>query len=176
MAVIEKVYKYDSIISYRFGDLRSRQWLKTVMILASKLGDGPGWVIVSLFVLAFGGEAGRRAVILVVMAFPLCVAVFKIIKSKTSRQRPFEKYPDLVMESALPPPDRFSFPSGHSMCAFAIATIISFYFPVASIPLCAFAALIAASRIFLALHYPTDCLAGAAVGVMISLALITALG
>lgn len=176
MAVMEKVYKYDSLISYRLGDLRSRQWLKILMILASKLGDGPGWVIIGVFVLAFGGADGRNAVILAVPAFTLCVAVFKTIKSKTSRQRPFEKYPDLVPDSALPPPDNFSFPSGHSMCAFAIATIISFYFPVASIPLCAFAAMIAASRVFLALHYPTDCLAGAAVGVMISLALITALG
>ncbi len=175
-AFIEKVYKYDSLISYRLSDLRSYNGLTLLMMFASKLGDGPVWTILSLIILAFGGTAGRHAVLLVAASTLLCVSIFKLIKRATSRKRPFEMYPDLLMEYALPPPDMFSFPSGHSMNAFAIAVIMGYYFPFMMLPLLALALLIAASRVFLALHYPTDCIVGALMGVLVSTGLIFLVG
>lgn len=171
-AFIEKIYRYDSLISYRLGDLRSHNGLNLLMIFASKLGDGPVWAVLSLILLVLGGPKGRHAVILVAASTVLCVAIFKALKGATSRKRPFETYPDLLMEYSLPPPDAFSFPSGHSMNAFAIAVIMGYYFPFMMLPLLALALLIAASRVFLALHYPTDCLAGALVGVLVARGLI----
>ena len=72
------------------------------------------------------------------------------------------------MDSRTPPPDRFSFPSGHSMNAFAVAVVYGYYFPSMLVPLMALAALIAASRVFLSLHYPSDVTVGAVVGVTVA--------
>lgn len=171
-ALIEKIYKYDSIISYRLIDLRSHQWLRLMMMFSSKLGDGPLWVFMCPLIMVFGGGIGRRAVLLAAVSAVLCIGIFKAVKNATGRQRPFETYPDLIIELTLPPPDKFSFPSGHSMNAFAIATVIAYYFPFLLIPLYTLAVLIAASRVFLALHYPTDCIAGAFVGAAVSAVLI----
>lgn len=170
--LIEKIYRYDSIISYRLGDLRSYNGLTTLMIFASRLGDGPVWTISSLILFVLGGPTGRHAAMLVAASTMLCVGIFKALKKATSRKRPFETYPDLLIEYSLPPPDAFSFPSGHSMNAFAIAVIMGYYFPFMMLPLLALAFLIAASRVFLALHYPTDCFAGAFVGVLVARGLI----
>lgn len=175
-ALIEKIYKYDSAISYRLIDMRSHQWFRLMMMFSSKLGDGPSWVIMFLLVMVFGSGIGRRAVLLAAVSAVLCVGIFKAVKTAAGRQRPFETYPDLMIELTLPPPDKFSFPSGHSMNAFAIATVIAYYFPSLLIPLYTLAILIAASRVFLALHYPTDCIVGAFVGATVSAALILLAG
>lgn len=174
--LLEKIYRYDSIISYRFCDLRSKQWIAGVMIIASKLGDGPLWVLAAMLLVALGGEEGRYAAFMGAVSALVCIIIFKLLKNATSRKRPFETYPDLTIDLKLPPPDMFSFPSGHSMNAFALTAVVGYYFPFALIPLLIAALLIGASRVFLALHYPSDVAAGACVGVTVSAVLIRFIG
>jgi undecaprenyl-diphosphatase len=63
--------------------------------------------------------------------------------------------------------DRFSFPSGHALNAFAIGSVIALAFPLAAVPVLAVAASVAASRVVLGLHWLSDVLAGALVGLVI---------
>jgi undecaprenyl-diphosphatase len=169
-AIIETIYRYDSLISYRLGDMRSHRWFSALMIVSSKLGDGSLWLFLGILFIVFGGELGRKAVLIALLSVALCIAIFKAVKNTTTRKRPFEKYTD--MELILPPPDEYSFPSGHAMNAFAIATAAAYFFPLLFLPLFTAASLIAVSRVFLALHYPTDVIAGAMIGVIISGVLI----
>ena len=68
------------------------------------------------------------------------------------------------------PPDQFSFPSGHSITAFAIAVPIGLFYPELRVPLLLVAASIAASRIVLGMHFLSDVLAGSALGAVLGYA------
>jgi undecaprenyl-diphosphatase len=63
--------------------------------------------------------------------------------------------------------DRFSFPSGHALNSFAIGSVIALSFPLLALPVLAVAASVAASRVVLGLHWLSDVLAGALVGLLI---------
>ena len=67
------------------------------------------------------------------------------------------------------PLDNFSFPSGHTLHAASFSILAIAYFPSAAWLVLPFAALVAASRLVLGLHYPTDVLAGAAIGAALAL-------
>jgi undecaprenyl-diphosphatase len=78
------------------------------------------------------------------------------------RERP---YIGLIgIDCAMPPLDRYSFPSGHTLHAVGFTTVAVTAFPALAALLVPFAVLVAASRVILGLHYPTDVLAGAAIG------------
>jgi undecaprenyl-diphosphatase len=68
------------------------------------------------------------------------------------------------------PPDRFSFPSGHTITAFAITFSLGLYYPVLLAGLVFCAGSVAASRLILGLHYLSDVLAGMLIGTAIGVA------
>jgi undecaprenyl-diphosphatase len=67
----------------------------------------------------------------------------------------------------LLPPDRFSFPSGHTITAFAIAVSLGLYYPALLVGLVFCALSVAASRVILGLHYLSDVLVGIVIGAAI---------
>jgi undecaprenyl-diphosphatase len=94
------------------------------------------------------------------------------VKDLTSRERPFEAHPRIhplyVVHSS-------SFPAGHAATAFAGAVLIACVVPAAAPVLLAVAALIGFSRVYVGVHYPTDVLAGAAIGAGVGLVAFAAL-
>jgi len=77
--------------------------------------------------------------------------------------------------SRVLPPDKFSFPSGHTMTAFSIALVVSYFYPSLEGMLFFVAFSIAVSRIVLGMHFLSDVLAGIVLGVALGCASITAL-
>jgi len=77
--------------------------------------------------------------------------------------------PPVVQHSVLMQLDRFSFPSGHSAAAMAVAFSFALALPVAAGPLLVVAVLVGASRVFLGVHYPGDVLAGQAIAIATAL-------
>jgi undecaprenyl-diphosphatase len=69
---------------------------------------------------------------------------------------------------AMPPLDRYSFPSGHTLHAVSFTWQAVAHFPQLAWILIPLALLIALSRVVLGLHYPTDVIAGAAVGALLA--------
>ncbi|MEJ1964306.1 MAG: phosphatase PAP2 family protein [Gammaproteobacteria bacterium] len=90
------------------------------------------------------------------------VLLYKVLKRVCVRERPFITHSSISL--AMAPLDRYSFPSGHTLHAVAFTWQAVVQFPALAWVLVPLATLIAASRVVLGLHYPTDVLAGAAIG------------
>ncbi|MCU0936989.1 MAG: phosphatase PAP2 family protein [Gammaproteobacteria bacterium] len=128
----------------------------------SRLGDGSIWyALIVLLPLTFGADAIEVSVRMAVTGV-VGVLVYKLLKSRMVRQRPYVSHAGIF--SATPPLDRYSFPSGHTLHAVAFTAIACAHFPILAWALVPFTMLVAASRVILGLHYPSDVLVGAALG------------
>ena len=83
-------------------------------------------------------------------------------KQRCVRERPFVT--DAQIRCGTPPLDRYSFPSGHTLHAVSFTSVFGSFDPLLLVVAAPFAVLVALSRIVLGLHYPSDVLAGAAIG------------
>ncbi len=99
-----------------------------------------------------------------VAAFAIELPACRIIKHGIKRTRPFEVL--AMVHNRVYPSDRFSLPSGHTAAAFLVAVLMSHSYPVLIFPSFIWATLVGMSRIYLGVHYPTDILAGMAVGIL----------
>jgi undecaprenyl-diphosphatase len=90
------------------------------------------------------------------------IALFLCLKRAFGRKRPCAVEPHCW--ATLLPPDQFSFPSGHTITAFAVAVSLGTFYPALLVGLLFCAASVAASRILLGMHFLSDVVAGAALG------------
>lgn len=149
----------------RFCLLSRIRLLTSVFKTASRLGDWPLWAALGICVLLLGGPQGRLSLLAGGLAVGISVIIFKLLKHRIGRPRPFETWEQLPC--LLAPPDKFSFPSGHTMTAFAIYGAFSVLLPAIALFILPAAVLIALSRVFLGVHYPSDVLAGGLLGTAI---------
>jgi undecaprenyl-diphosphatase len=140
-------------------------WVRWWMIVSTRCGDGWFWGLCGL-ILILSHEASRfAAVIAAALAAAVGIAIFRTLKKLVGRKRPCHIEPHCWAK--LLPPDQFSFPSGHSITAFAVAISLGLFYPSAMPVLLFFAFSIAASRILLGMHFLSDVLAGSMIGTML---------
>ena len=134
-------------------------WLDSVFIALSWIGRlGAVWIAIA-FVLALMWR--RPQILVMTVAADLTADLLADLgKLLVPRHRPFE-------HQLGPPSNTHSFPSGHAATSFACATVLSHYAPRLRVPFYVLASLIAFSRIYNGMHYPTDVLAGAVLGVLV---------
>lgn len=161
-SVVTFVHARDMRLMHVVHRWRAPRWIRLWMICATRGGDGWLWYAMAAAVLAFGGESRFRAVGACTGGVALGIVVFLFLKQLTGRRRPCQIEPHCW--ATLLPPDRFSFPSGHTITAFAVATPLSLFYPslMAGVLFCAMS--IAASRILLGMHFLSDVVAGALLG------------
>jgi undecaprenyl-diphosphatase len=137
------------------------------MKFITRTGDGFLYPLFGVFLLLLDRSKGLNIALSVLLAFTIELPIFRIIKLKTTRLRPFETIPGI--KHLIQPPDRYSFPSGHTAGAFIMAMIISNVLSVLFIPLVIWAVAVGVSRIYLGVHYPTDVLVGGIGGIFSAL-------
>jgi undecaprenyl-diphosphatase len=138
------------------------RWVRFWMMCATRGGDGWLWYTMGLVILLFGGAERFATIGAAALAVAVGIALFLKLKRVCNRQRPCAIEPHCW--ASLLPPDQFSFPSGHSITAFAVATPMMLHYPTLGIGLLFCALSIAVSRIMLGLHFLSDVLAGCAIG------------
>lgn len=137
-------------------------WLDGVMVVVSTLGDaGAVWIVLALVLLCF--RKTRRAGLTVALALVLDVIVCNgVLKPLFDRVRPCVVNP--AVELLVACPTDASFPSGHTAASFAAAGALRAAGSRLWMPGLVLAVLIAVSRLYLYVHWPTDVLAGALLG------------
>jgi undecaprenyl-diphosphatase len=141
--------------------------------VVSRLGDGSIWFALALALpLLLGSEAlpsvGRMAAVGIAAALSS-----RALKGWASRPRPCAA--DAGIAAGAPPLDPWSFPSGHTLHAVAFNGVIAADLPGVALLLLPFTLAVAASRVVLGLHYPTDVAAGAGVGALLAALTLLAL-
>jgi undecaprenyl-diphosphatase len=139
------------------------KWIRLWAIAATRAGDGWLWYLMGLVILLFGGDDRFPAIAGAASAALAGIILFKALKRISGRTRPCHIEPHCW--ATLLPPDQFSFPSGHTITAFAVAITLGQFYPTL-LPGLLFCALsIATSRILLGMHFLSDVIVGASIGV-----------
>lgn len=138
--------------------------LDHLMPIITFLGNG-GWFWIALTLLGFISNRTKKYAHVSAVALILCLICGNLIlKPLIARVRPFDI--NTAVQLVLSAPTDFSFPSGHTQASFATAVSIFLWNRKWGIPALVLAALIAFSRMYLYVHYPTDVLAGILFGVL----------
>jgi undecaprenyl-diphosphatase len=155
----------DYRLMHRVNRWRPPQWMRLWMIYATLGGNGWLWWAAGVMVALFGGRERFLALGAAMLAAGVGIVLFRKLKRTIGRKRPGTLEPHCWAK--LLPPDQFSFPSGHTITAFAVALSLGAFYPVMLPGLLFCAASVAASRILLGMHFLTDVLAGAAIGCLL---------
>lgn len=144
------------------------RWFRWWMLMATRAGDGWLWGAIGIAVLLSPATARFQAVEAAVTAIAVGVAVFQGTKRIFRRTRPRDIFPHCWAQ--IHTRDVFSFPSGHSTTAFAVALSLGSFFPEILPLLLVIAANIAVSRVIVGMHFLSDVLVGSGLGACIGYA------
>ena len=163
---LQRIQTWDEAWCLRFNRASFNPAIRQIFRLISRLGDGLFWYCLMLsLLLEYRGEA-LLPVLHMAVAGLVCTGLYKWLKHKTHRPRPFSRNRDI--DCGIAPLDQFSFPSGHTLHAVAFSIVALSYYPALAWLLLPFTSLVAISRLVLGLHYPSDVLAGVLIGATIS--------
>ena len=157
MAMLATLAGADFRLSARFHSWKPPRWFRIWMHWASRMGDG--WIWLAIAPVPF--VVDRRPIFstLALAAVIANVSQF-FLKRGVRRRRPIEYAARFAF-------DEFSFPSGHSLNAFAMGTVLSLAFPALSPLVMVLAGSIALSRVAQGFHFIGDVLAGTTIGTLI---------
>jgi undecaprenyl-diphosphatase len=161
--VWNQIQSSDHRLMRRVNRWHAPRWFRVFMILSTRMGDGWLWYATGVGVLIWGGRLRYVAIGSAGLAVLSGILVFLVLKRISHRKRPCRWEPHCW--SSILPPDQFSFPSGHTITAFAIAISLGSFYPDFMVALLLVAVSIAASRIILGMHFLSDVLAGSAIGI-----------
>jgi undecaprenyl-diphosphatase len=130
--------------------------------VVSRLGDGIFWYALMAVLALLGGERGAIAAAHMALTGLTALLLYRLLKRWTRRPRPYHSCPGVIAH--VPPLDEFSFPSGHTLQAVSFSIVAIAWYPPLAPLLIGFTLLVAASRVILGLHYPSDVLAAVLIG------------
>jgi undecaprenyl-diphosphatase len=156
----------DEAVDAAFEPFRGRPELDRAAAAISNLADyGLIWVLLAGVRARRRGTDRRRAVVALATAGFSSLIVSRMVKAAVERQRPEDH-----LDATVRTPTSSSFPSGHTLAAFCTAFVLgdSEAGTAANV---GFAAAVAASRVHLRAHHPTDVIGGAVIGSVLGLGL-----
>jgi undecaprenyl-diphosphatase len=172
--VVDYLDQFELNVCLRVNALSRRELVRRFFSVVSWLGDYPAWLLLGVAV-AVRQDVDALDFVAVAVATGLAgVLIYKALKERLVRERPFVTHGEIVCGTA--PLDRYSFPSGHTLHAVSLTILYGAFEPAMLLFMGPFALLVAASRIVLGLHYPSDVIAGAVIGAMLGTSAVALTG
>jgi undecaprenyl-diphosphatase len=160
------VIKMEFNILYAIQNIRS-DFLDSLMKFISSLGNGGLiWILTGILMLFFKNY--RKCGYTILLALIFCLILGNgILKNLIARDRPCWIHNEFPL--IIGTPKDYSFPSGHTFSSFAASVSILFFHKKIGIFAVSLASVIAFSRLYLFVHFPTDILGGILLGTMTAL-------
>ena len=156
----------DEAVDAAFEPLRGNPQADRAAAVLSNLADyGLIWVVLAGIKARRRGPSRRRAVVALAAAGFSSLIVNRVVKKAFERERPEEH-----LVATVRTPSSSSFPSGHTLAAFCTAFVLADT-DAQTVANVGFAAAVAASRVHLRAHHPSDVIGGAAIGSVLGLGL-----
>lgn len=163
MKILHTLQRVDyDLLEWTFFQRQRRMVLPTARLL-SRTGDGYLPVLTPIVCFALSTPLSRQLAWQITFLFIVERLLYWVLKNSLKRQRPAETVSSFT--AVIVASDKFSFPSGHTSAATLYACIIWAHFPLLGACLFVWAAGVGASRVILGVHYPSDILAGATLGI-----------
>ncbi|MBP0047119.1 phosphatase PAP2 family protein [Marinobacterium sp. AK62] len=161
---LQKLNAFDTRAFYWFNGYGRSTPVLTSSRWISRMGDGSLYLLLGLALALWEAEDGRAFLQAGLIAYAIELPLYLVLKNTIRRDRPCHRYAGF--QAAIEPSDKFSFPSGHAAAAFVFATLLAEFYPSIAPLGFALATLVGGSRVMLGVHYPTDILAGALLGML----------
>jgi undecaprenyl-diphosphatase len=171
---IEPIARFDLAFSLFCLQHKFNGQVARVSKAVSHTGDGHLYAVIGVLAWLTDPVMGRAFLLAGLLAFAIELPIYWVAKNSFRRRRPQELSSQLT--SYVTPSDRYSLPSGHTAAAFLMATLIGQFYPDAYMGTMVWATLIGAARIMLGVHFLTDVVIGAALGIGSATAAISLLG
>ncbi len=159
--------KFDDFFIILINGKMKNRFFDYFMYRVTDLGGAIFTSILSLMIIIFGSADIRFMGIEAIVALTISQAIVQILKRGFGRERPY-KMVENINTFKIELKD-YSFPSGHTTASFCMAATLSLNLPKLSILLYVLATIIGVSRIYLAVHYPTDVMVGIILGISSSM-------
>lgn len=167
-ATLRELLRWDQALCLQLNRGLRYVTLQRAFHALSWLGNGIVWYALMLALLVGYRKEAVLPVLHMIFVGAVCTAAYRMLKGRTLRPRPYQAMTSIA--AGAPALDKFSFPSGHTLHAVAFTLVACAYYPALALILVPFTLLTAASRVVLGLHYPSDVLAGAAIGALVAAA------
>ena len=165
--MLQKIKTFDWKVLTSIYRMKRPLPLNVIMLAVTTSGNGGiVWFFFAALLFIKGAARGseRKAGIAILLSLAISFLVGNIIlKNTIQRKRPYDQTPQI--RSFIPPPGDFSFPSGHAYSSFSSATAFLLFSHFWGIPAFFLASMIAFSRIYFCVHFPSDIFASLILGV-----------
>jgi undecaprenyl-diphosphatase len=164
-SLIGSLNNLDVLLFYMINVGLHNSFLDVIMKIITNAGTQIFWIGICVVLFIFGGERGKNVALLCIIGLLLGYFISEFLKYAIARPRPFIVLNGVNLVTSM---DGYSFPSGHAVTSFTGCIIIGkgygFFYPLLIL-----ASVVAFSRIYLGVHYPSDVIFGVLIGIFCAL-------
>ena len=163
--MFKKIAEFDNRVSVYWTNRHFSEKVNDRLRFYVRLGDGYIWVAFALFILLMvGWERFLPILWQALMSLAVSLVIYEVVKLNTKRQRPFAANP--LIKAEVPPLDKYSFPSGHTMNNLAVASTVFFSVPQYGWIMLILPLTWGLLRVYFGVHWLTDILCGFVLGIL----------
>ncbi|SHL35061.1 phosphatase PAP2 family protein [Fibrobacter sp. UWEL] len=163
--MLDGIKKFDNRVSESWTNHRFAPAVEKLLKFYVRLGDGYGWaVFIALVIWQAGWIKFFEALDHALVALVAALLIYFPLKNISKRPRPFAANPKIRAD--VPPLDKYSFPSGHTMNNLAVATSVFFVIPHLGWIMLLLPLTWGLLRVYYGVHWLTDVLCGFCLGIV----------